>query len=466
MRPSSPIMAVLRSVDMFGTICGFQLGLWEDALRFRRLVCPALDNMYPYGDLSIWRLDCPKYTSSYNMLDRYDALAALLLPWVDLHGVSRIVRLMDALPHMKTIWIHVAIYSNWQYVVQVLHDTYGLRPVNDDLFEVAVAGGHVAMVEFLTRLGLSITKLGPAHRAAHLTRTDMLVFLWHRRAFAAGDAYILLELSRHGQVDALRWLYQEWAPLMDEGGRAGLVTWMLRFASKWGQVSVAKWLAECSDSHTSLSPSLALLDEMVQRDLYYQCFRHALWNGYVAMLEWLVDDGRMLADDIQVILARDGLMAMEKAARDGSEPMAALLLALGMALPVEVLFVAATHGHLNMVTFLLRVAMPRMDVRTRGDFVVRMVQLTTSDDHTTMLHSVYDTWVSLVDGDDVEAARVQQECLADAAALWGNHALRVLRSKGLVMLEEEASNESWQLKATAAPTTRLEPVVHSFANWV
>ncbi|KAF0687077.1 Aste57867_21158 [Aphanomyces stellatus] len=430
MPASSPLLLVLRSSDLLLTIGQFQDGLWDDMVPFHRLNPRQSLHLLHHHRSPI--LDASSRCGDSLLLGQFHRVVdALLLPWLERHGLDRVVRLVDALPYMRAIVVENAVLHNRLDILQFMHKKYTLDACHDQLYHVAAAGhADVSTIEWLRlALGLPVGGLVDAARcAARHNNIPQLRCLCDHSPEPVQDTRIFLDLAQHGQVDALTWFYAQWAPVMTAAQACQLVKMATAVASKTGQLKVARWL-ETKTAHGA--PMLAVLDESDRRRVLQSGLRTATMHGHMKLMRWFTHDVAMVRSDVGGILRQVGADAMRLAAQRGTEDLAQCLLSWGVALPVEALMDTVTHDQATMRLWLLEHGFAAMGTHARGEFVVRAVQLMTHEDHTFLLHLVYDKWKQLDDNDGDEAKRVKFLCLATAKQQSGGRALRVLLSKGL-----------------------------------
>ncbi|KAF0695034.1 Aste57867_14115 [Aphanomyces stellatus] len=406
---------VLRCPDVLPSVWAYQPGLWRDMLPFQRLDRPPLATLYPNGSIfswAIWSVHSTTAVSHAAMGRHFQALDDRLGPWLAQYGTAaRLAQLIRHVPRMKAIAMDFAVYFGHDELVRVLRTHHRAVVSDTSLLEVAVAGGHASMLDLLGRSSDFRVDLWTeaARRAAHTGRWDLFRVVCKYQRPSDGDPYILLEATRQGQIDMLAWLLTTLWPNIDDDQRCEFTKWCIRFASKWGQADVARWLS-ATPRHVIDQPLMAQLAAPERRDVLKQGFRLACNYGHLAMLAWFVEDCAMPRADFESVLSELGGYALENAARAGATDLAQYLVALGVRPSVEALFEAAASGQWTMVDMLLRLTWSStMLSHQRIDFAQRLQLLTTtSKPHVALLRRVVAIWQEHGQGDD-ESTQMNDE---------------------------------------------------------
>ncbi|CAK4649289.1 hypothetical protein LEN26_019331 [Aphanomyces euteiches] len=128
----SSIVGVLGLPPLVTAICRFQDGVCEDFRPFVKLSLP-LHNNRPLAFLDAWK-----------------TIDDVLTPWIATAQPPRLLRFLDDLPHMKCIATLYCIYTGNLATLQTIHTSrWDLLDMDDNLVDLAAAGGHVPMLRYL-----------------------------------------------------------------------------------------------------------------------------------------------------------------------------------------------------------------------------------------------------------------------------------------------------------------------------
>ncbi|KAF0692789.1 Aste57867_16164 [Aphanomyces stellatus] len=134
---SSSSFVVLFNSDLAHIVTSFQRGTHIDLKSFRTKLCP------------IYAGFCEPHLIRPRMLQTH----AILGPWFDQHGLTRLDKLLAVSPKMQQVVVQYAVYYGRLDIAQHMHIKFDLISFKENLLDFAALNDQVEMLVYLQNIG-------------------------------------------------------------------------------------------------------------------------------------------------------------------------------------------------------------------------------------------------------------------------------------------------------------------------
>ncbi|KAF0690360.1 Aste57867_18247 [Aphanomyces stellatus] len=255
--------AVLTASDLLCFIVSFQPGAPRDIIHLKSRFPP--DEGWPLFAHPI----------DYGM--HVNDITPILGPWLAYYGTSRLPLLFECMPHAKPIVVTFAANNGRLDLLQLMFERHGLQVLDTQwtLFALAAAKGDMATMDFLHSVGhvndvkqtaASVGKNGDlpmlcflhsightkdikfaAAKAAENGHLAVLRFLLDTYSGPRMSDWIpahnAMDVARNNDVDTLKWLLDEWYPVVNPNELSAILPKAFNLAMKKDDASMAQVLA-------------------------------------------------------------------------------------------------------------------------------------------------------------------------------------------------------------------------------